>query len=271
MSSGFLKMCNSAGVLQGYSWIEVNKTTGATVQKYQALNTTTVTSTLPGGWEPCCSTENSSLAYPMFTVADDPTTLVGWVWLDRVVATQVVTQQYVTLAGSVTTSKPAGWLPGACGSTSGGGGGGGSSVAEIASCENLYLMASMVRDATFYPDWGIPALATTDRKDKVLVPPGYSGGDWTRIAVALENVTAPLAEDFQLELLDLTNSVTVGSITIPSGTSPINDEIFRSVIIGAGSFTDGIDIQWHIVNVEPTNSFGLHAWACYNLVVDTPS
>lgn len=270
-SYGFQRMADASGTLVGYSWLDLDRGSGLASPQYQALGTTTVTTSLPSGWGPFCSTEASSAAYPMFTDGTDPTTLVGFVWLDRVAG--VVTQQYQTLGGSVTHAKPGGWEPGACGSTTaggGGGGGGGASVAEVPESAHLYLFSSMVQVA-YYPDWGIPTLTQADRTDTLLVPPGYDGADYVRLAVVLKHVTAPLASDFVISALDVSNTLTIATITIPSGTAPANDEIFRSVDIIAGSFVDNTRISWQISSVESGNAFGCHAWLSYNLIVETPS
>lgn len=272
--SGFVRMCDSSGVLQGFAFQELDCETNIVTQRYQVLGTPTTTTTLPVGWEPCCSTEDSAGFYPMFTTADDPSTLVGWVWISADASTSppTYTQQYLTLAGAVTNALPAGWVQGACGSTSGGGGGGGpAAVAEIAECVHLYLFSSMVIQDTYYPDWGLPGLSDSDRTDVLMIPPGYDGADWTRISVLVTNVTAALASNLGIELLDLTNSVTVGSITIPSGTTPIGNQIIAYATISSGSFTDLTKIQWHVTTAEDGNSFGLHAQACYNLIVETAS
>lgn len=265
----FMRMADSGGALVGYSWLELDCETGLADQVYQALGTSVTTSTRPAGWEPYCSTEATSEVYPFFTTADDPSTIVGYLWLDSVGG--IVTQQYVTLAGAVTHAKPSGWLAGACGSTTGGGGvGGGPAPTEIGDSTELQLFSSMVQ-VGYFPDYGIPDLATARRKHKLLLPPGYDGADWTRLTVTLENVSAPLASDFVIALLDLTNSVTVATITIPAGTSPTANEIFRSLTIGAGSFLDNTNIQWQISSVENGNSFACRAVAFYNLIVETAS
>jgi hypothetical protein len=259
-------MCNASSVLQGYAFQVLNCELGTSVWKYQALDTTTVQTSLPSGWRPCCGQTGGYAWHPFYTDGDLASTLIGYGYLRSDVEVGTVQQQYVTLAGSITTSKPGSWEQGSCAvASSGGGGGGGTGTFPdpLPGSIHLYLQSGLVLNDRKYPDWGQPGLDNTLRWDALHLPPGYTGADWMRFVVTVVNVSSPLTSALTVTLKDLTNSVDVATKTWPSGTAPSGGALHGDLSISSGSFTDWIKVQWHIASAQADNSFGLHGEAFY--------
>lgn len=259
-------MCNASAVLQGYAFQVLDCELGTAAWKYQAVDSTTVQTSLPAGWRPCCGQSGGYDWHPFYTDGADASTLVGFAFLRYDLEADSYAQRYVTLAGSITTTKPGTWEQGDCAVSSGGGGGGGGGSSfpdPLPGSIHLYLQSGLVLDDTKYPDWGQPGLANSQRWDALHLPPDYTGADWTRLVITVMNVTSPLTANLIVTLKDLTNTVDIATWTWPSGTAPISNALHADLTISSGSFTDWIKVQWHIENVQDGNAFGLHAEAFY--------
>lgn len=259
-------MANGAGALQGYAVLVLDGDAGTATWKYQALDTSTLQTSLPSGWRPACGWSEGVAFHPLYTDGSDLTTLAGYVIIRRDLSGGTYDQRYVTLAGSVTSTKPGSWEQADCAVASGGGGGGGGGSSfpdPLPGSIHLYLQSGTVLNDKKYPDWGQPGLDTSKRWDALHLPPDYTGADWTRMVVTVVNVSNPLTTALKVTLKDLTNAVDVATWTWPAGTAPVSNALHADKAITSGSFTDWIKVQWHIETVEADNAFGLHAEAFY--------
>lgn len=271
-AENFLLMTNSSKTLVGYALLGLDCETGTNVPLYEAVDSTATSTTLPSGWEPACASSVAGEFAPMFTDADDETTRVGYVFIRRDAETGVFQQRYITNAGTITNTKPGGWVTGHCSATtsSGGGGGGGSlpsgGISVMPGSVHFYLSSGTVKDGYYYPDWGIPSLQGTPTQcvDTLHIPPNYDDADWTRLAVTLQGVQAALTADFTVTVKDVTNSVDVATLTFASATSPTNGKIEDSVTIPSGSWSDDTDVQI-FVECEDDWVGGVHAEAFYQM------
>jgi hypothetical protein len=268
-AESFLLMTNTSKTLVGYALLGLDCETGTNVPLYQAVDTTATSQTLPSGWEPACASSVAGSFAPMFTDADDESTRVGYVFIRYDNETDTYQQRYITNAGTITSTKPGGWVAGHCAAASSGGGGGGGSlpsggISTVPGSVHFYLSSSTVKDGYYYPDWGLPTLQATPDAcvDTLHIPPGYDDADWTRIAVSILGTNAALLEDFTVTVKDVTNSVDVATFTFASGTSPTNGKIEDSATISSGSWTDDTDVQ---LFVECQDDFvgGVHVEAFY--------
>jgi len=117
-------MCNSSGVLQGFAILTLDCMSGVPTYLYQSVDSTSTTSTRPGTWFPCCTESSAAGSHPMYTDGSDLSTLAGYVFIRFDSETSVYQQQWVTVGGVITTTRPSGWEQGACGATDSGGGSG---------------------------------------------------------------------------------------------------------------------------------------------------
>lgn len=263
----FLPMVNSSGILVGFTFLGLNCETGTNVPLYEAVDSTSTSTSLPSGWEPACTSSNAGHFIPMFTAADDESTRVGYCFVRYDIESGTYQQRYITNAGSITTTKPSGWVVGACGTGTGGGGSLPSgSVSTVPGGAHFYLMSSTIKDGYYYPDWGIPSLQATPDEcvDTLSLPTGYDDASWTRLIVTLQGVGSALLEDFTVTVKDVTNTADVATLTIASGTAPTSGKIRQDVAIGSGSWVDDTDIQ---VFIECEDDFvgGAHIEAQYEL------
>lgn len=265
VAEDFLLMTNSSKTLVGYALLGLNCETGTNVPLYQAVDSTTTSTSLPSGWEPACASAIAGQFAPMFTDADDETTRVGYVFIRHDIETGTYQQRYITNAGTITNTKPGGWVVGHCATGSSGGGSlpsGG--ISTLPGSVHFYLASSTVKDGYYYPDWGLPTLQATPNQcvDTLHLPPGYDDADWTRLVVTLLGVPSALAENFTVTVKDVTNSVDVGAITFTSGTAPTSGKITDDLTISSGSWSDDTDVQL-FVECEDNWVGGVHVEAFY--------
>jgi hypothetical protein len=147
----------------------------------------------------------------------------------------------------------------------GGGGGGGGPATDIPAVFSLTLPMNEVIAGQRYPNFGIPGLADNDRVEIIRLPPGFTTGTWTRLAVTLHNVTGATTDDVVCVLRNVTDTVDVATVTIASGTSPTSNRIVTEVAIGAGTIADEDALQWYIADAPDDNAFALRADAFYEL------
>lgn len=147
----------------------------------------------------------------------------------------------------------------------GGGGGGGGPATEVPAVFSLTLPMNEVIEGQRYPNFGIPGLADNDRVEIIRLPPGFTTGTWTRLAVTLHNVTGVTTEDVVVVLRNVTDAVDVATLTIASGTSPSSNRIIDEVAIGAGTIADEDALQWYISGAADDNAYALRADAFYEL------
>lgn len=237
----FVFMC-VGGNHVGYALLGLDCETGASVPLYQAVDSTSTSTSLPSGWDACCADANSGGFAPMFSDGTDPTTTVGYVFIRYDNETGTYQQRYVTTGGSATNTKPGSWEIGACATSTGGGGGGGT-VDTVPGVANFTVASGFVVDGTAYPDWGIPNLTAAQRVITLNMPPGFTDADWTRIVVTIHGATGALTENFTATVRDITNSVDVAALTIASGTAPSSGKIRSAATIGSGAWTDNTDLR----------------------------
>lgn len=246
-AESFLLMTNTSKVLVGYALLGLDCETGTNVPLYQAIDTTATSTSLPSGWEPACASSVAGAFAPMFTDGEDESTRAGYVFIRYDVEADEYQQRYITNAGTITTTKPGGWEVGQCatGTSSGGDSTPSGGISTLPGSAHFYLSSSTVKDGYVYPDWGIPLIQATPTQcvDTLHMPPGYSTADWTEIAVSVHGVVAALTADLVLTVKDVTNSVTIGSITFASGSAPTNGKLEDTATISSGSWVDNTDIQ----------------------------
>ena len=139
-------MCHSGtGAFVGYTLVILDIVAGTEVLRWQAVDSTTLQTSLPANWAFCCPQLTGEF-HSMCTAAgdpDDPDTLVGYVTIRYDIETGTYQQQYITLAGSITTTIPGSWIPCGCGASELG------DPTEITLTENYIVadVALMIPDA----------------------------------------------------------------------------------------------------------------------------
>jgi len=268
-AESFLLMTNTSKTLVGYALLGLDCELGTNVPLYQAVDSGSVSTTLPSGWEPACTSSVAGSFAPMFTDADDESTRVGYVFIRYDVEADQYQQRYITNAGTITTTKPPSWVVGHCAAASSGGGGGSlpsGGVSTVPGSVHFYLSSSTVKDGYYYPDWGLPTLQATPDQcvDTLHLPDDFTDADWTRMTLTLQGVPSALTEDFTATVKDVTNTVDIGVITIASGTAPTGGKITADLTISSGSWTDDTDVQLFI-ECEDDLVGGVHVEAMYRM------